>query len=72
MDLDGLLFIDAGKWSDSRDGNGLKSFLKPLAAFVVVRRLFFWGSPPPSDLLPSPPLKALNNSQRRKATYFET
>ena len=72
MDLDGLLFIDEGKRSDSLDGGGSKSFLKPLPIFVVVRRLFLAGSHPPSDSLPvSPPLKALNDSQRRKATYFK-
>jgi len=72
MDLDGLLFVDEGKWSDSLDGGGSKSFLKPLPIFVVIRCLFFGGSHPPSDSLPiSLPLKALNDNQRRKATYFK-
>jgi hypothetical protein len=72
MDLDGLLFVNEGKWSNSLDGGGSKSFLKPLPIFVVVHCLFLMGSHPSSDSLPvSPPLKALNDSQRRKATYFK-
>jgi hypothetical protein len=63
MNLDGLLFLDKGKWSDSLDGDGSKSFLKPLSAFDVMHRFFFEGSPPPPDLPSvSPPLKALNDS----------
>jgi len=65
MDLDGLLFVDEGKRSDSLDSGGSKSFLKPLAALVVVRRLFLWDSHPPLDSLilsVSPPLKARNDS----------
>jgi hypothetical protein len=72
MDLDGLLFVDKGKWSDSLDGSGSKFFLKPLPIFVVMRCLFLAGSHPLSDPLPiSLPLKALNDSQWRKAIYFK-
>jgi len=72
MDLDGLLFVNKGKQSDSLDGGGSKSFLKSLSIFVVVHCLFLADSYPPSDPLPiSPPLKALNDSQQRKATYFK-
>jgi hypothetical protein len=72
MDLDGLLFINEGKRSNSLDGGGSKFFLKPLLIFVVVHHLFLAGSHPPLDpLLIFPPLKALNDSQQRKEIYFK-
>src|SRR6266851_2859285 len=75
MDLNGLLFIDKGKRLDSLDNSGSKSLLKPLPILVVMCHLFFGGSHPSLDSLIlsiSPPLKAWNDSQWRKATYFKT
>src|SRR5258708_7207125 len=68
----GVLFSNEGEWFFIAEGGGSKSFLKPLPDFTMSHLLFLAGglgnaSRPVSM---SNPLKDLNDSQRRKATYY--